>query len=262
MSRNFELLQELGRAQSLLHEPVEEPVVVPSPLLAGTPSPLPGASSLGSPALQIDGMAREEVVKLVQRLFLVSGAQLPRQVVFAGTERGNGCSWICAHVAEILASQVASSVCVVDCDVHAPTLHREFQVQNHYGLADALREGGSIRQYVQVLSRPNLCLLSCGAIDDKSPQTVSLERMHQRLTELRAEFDYVLLDAAPLNCSNLAMLLGSWCEGMVLVLKANSSNRNAARKLVQELQAAKTNVLGAVLNQRTFPIPESIYRKL
>ena len=36
----------------------------------------------------------------------------------------------------------------------------------------------------------------------------------------------------------------------------------AARKAVEELQSSKARVLGAVLNQRTFPIPESIYKKL
>jgi Mrp family chromosome partitioning ATPase len=86
--------------------------------------------------------------------------------------------------------------------------------------------------------------------------------MHQRMSELRAEFDYVLLDVAPLNSSNHGRILGSWCDGVALVLKANSSNRKVARKALEELQAAKVPVLGAVLNQRTFPIPDSIYRRL
>jgi Mrp family chromosome partitioning ATPase len=48
----------------------------------------------------------------------------------------------------------------------------------------------------------------------------------------------------------------------VLVLKANSSRRESARGAVHDLRAAKVKVLGAVLNQRTFPIPQSIYDKL
>jgi len=31
---------------------------------------------------------------------------------------------------------------------------------------------------------------------------------------------------------------------------------------VRDLESANVRVLGAVLNQRTFPVPESIYRKL
>jgi Mrp family chromosome partitioning ATPase len=48
----------------------------------------------------------------------------------------------------------------------------------------------------------------------------------------------------------------------VLVLKANSTRKDRARNAVRDLQAAKVKVLGAVLNQRTFPIPDKLYNKL
>jgi Mrp family chromosome partitioning ATPase len=253
MSRNFELLHEAGKAQDMLRQRVVEfaaPAAAPETFVPGTPS------------LQIEGAAREEVTKLVQRLFLTSNGQRTRQVVFTGTEPGNGCSWICAHAADILAAQTSASVCVVDCDVLYPTLHTEFQVRNHYGLADALLGNEPIRQFAQQLSQPNLWLVSCGAGNESSQQLLTLDRMRKRMFELRSEFDYVLLDVSPLNTSNHGMVLGSWCDGVALVLKANTSTRKAARKTVEELQAAKVPLLGAVLNQRTFPIPQSIYNRL
>ena len=79
---------------------------------------------------------------------------------------------------------------------------------------------------------------------------------------MRAHTDYVLIDAAGLNVSNDAATLAAAADGIVLVLKANSSRRETVRKTVHELQAAKISVLGAVLNQRTFPIPESVYKRL
>jgi Mrp family chromosome partitioning ATPase len=252
MSRNFELLFEAGKAQEMLRQRAEQ----------STAEPSSGEFVPGTPALQIEGIAREEVVKLVQRLFLIPGAAAPRQVVFAGTEQGNGCSWICAHVADILASQVRGSVCVVDCDLRFPTLHKEFGVANHFGLADALQGDEPIRQLVQQLSQPNLWLLSCGSLDEDSPQLLKLERMRKRMFELRSEFDYVLLDVAPLSASNHGVLLSSWCDGVALVLKENFSNRKAAQKALKEFQAVNAPVLGAVLNQRTFPIPERIYNRL
>jgi polysaccharide biosynthesis transport protein len=250
MSRNFELLHEAGKVQEMLRQRVQD---FTAPVASETFVP-------GNPSLPIDASAREEVTRLVQRLFL-SGAR-NRQVVFTGTEEGNGCSWICAHAADILASQTAASVCVVDCDVHYPTLHTEFQVSNHFGLADALTSGEPVRQFAQQLSHPNLWLLSCGTGKENSQQFITLDRMRKRMFELRSEFDYVLLDVSPLNASNHASVLGGWCDGVALVLKANSSSRKAARKTLEELQAANVPVLGAVLNQRTFPIPQSIYNRL
>jgi Mrp family chromosome partitioning ATPase len=86
--------------------------------------------------------------------------------------------------------------------------------------------------------------------------------MRLRLLELGETFDYVLIDAAALNACNDAVVLGGLSDGVVLTLKANSSRRETARKAVQQLQTANVRTLGAVLNERTFPIPEALYKRL
>jgi capsular exopolysaccharide synthesis family protein len=212
--------------------------------------------------LKMEDKQRDEIFKLVQRVFFTPGGDGSRMIVVAATESGNGCSWICARMAEVLASQVASSVCVVDANLRAPGLHREFGVQNHYGLSNALQSYGPVRGFVTQLSRPNLWLLSCGAESESAQGLLGSDRMRTLLPELRREFDYVLIDAPPLHGGDDTLLLGRGSEGVVLVLKANTSRREAARKAVNDLANANVRVLGAVLNHRTFPVPESIYKKL
>jgi hypothetical protein len=48
----------------------------------------------------------------------------------------------------------------------------------------------------------------------------------------------------------------------VLVLEANSTRRDATARIAERLHAMQVQVLGAVLNKRTFPIPASLYRRL
>ena len=211
------------------------------------------------PALEAHGAVRDEINKLVQNLFL--GPQGPRRVVFTSVELGSGCSWMCARVAEGLAPQGRGSVCVVDCNLRGPGLHQQFANENHHGLSDALIGGGPIREYTRRLSS-NLWLLSCGASADAGTTLLGSERMRSRLLELRSTFDFVLIDAAPMNAWNDAIVLGGLSDGVVMVLKANSSRRETSRKAVRELQSANVRVLGAVLNQRTFPIPDKLYKRL
>jgi protein-tyrosine kinase len=252
MSKNFELLDQLGKAPGMFGPDAE-----PAP--AAT---LPVEPSNSTPTLEIDGMARDEVTKLVHRLFLLPGTDAPHQVVFASTDSGNGCSWMCAHAAEILASQVGNSVCVVDCNLNSPSLHRQFGVENNYGLSEALVSGGPIRQYAQQLSRSNLWLMSAGAVNENSRTLLESGRMRSCIADLRSEFDYMLMDIAPMNVSNHTMSFGSLLDGVVLVIKANSTRRDSTREAVQQLRASNVRVLGVVLNQRTFPIPERIYKRL
>jgi protein-tyrosine kinase len=255
MSRNFELLQRIGREQALYTtQPVEEAEQLPE-------QPVVFSEPLASQLAMASGEL-EEFTKLVQRLFIMPGNDSPRTVVFAAPERGNGCSWVCARVAEVLASQVSGSVCLVDANLRRPGLHSQFTVENHHGLSDALLRPDPVRSFAHNLGRPNLWLVSCGSSTESAQTLLSTDRMRLRLSELRAEFDYVLLDVAALGDANDAVLLGCGADGVVLVLKANTSRRESARKAMHDLQNAKARVLGAVLNQRTFPIPESIYKKL
>ncbi len=80
--------------------------------------------------------------------------------------------------------------------------------------------------------------------------------------ELRSEFDYVLIDAPPVNLYADAIILGGLADGAILVLESDVTRREAARKAKETLEGAEVRLLGAILNKRTFPIPESIYRKL
>jgi Mrp family chromosome partitioning ATPase len=48
----------------------------------------------------------------------------------------------------------------------------------------------------------------------------------------------------------------------VLIVEANRTRRETVRRLKEQLEAAQVRILGAVLDQRTFPIPEKLYRKL
>jgi protein-tyrosine kinase len=272
MSRNFELLQNIGKEQEYFQP--EQPVLtetMPAPYVVPASDGLSISAAAAAPAAMlspepiqfaIDSVQLAELTKVVQRLFLLPGGESNRTVVFTASDSGDGCSWICARVGELLASQVTGSVCLVDANLQNPTLHEQFGVSNHHGLSDALRQGGSMRGYVSQLSRRNLALVSCGS-DSKDVQgMVTSDRMRMRMNELRSEFDYVLIDCPSMSASEEAISLGSAADGVVLVLKANSTRKERARGAVHDLQNAQVKVLGAVLNQRTFPIPEKLYNKL
>jgi receptor protein-tyrosine kinase len=90
----------------------------------------------------------------------------------------------------------------------------------------------------------------------------TLEQAGALIKDLRDEFAYVIINAPPVGLYGDATFLGQIVDGVVLVLEANSTRRVTARKAKQKLESANVQVLGTVLNNRTFPIPEKIYRLL
>ena len=212
--------------------------------------------------LDLDRLAHEESLKLVQRIFLVKAPDRPRAVVFAAVDSGNGCSRICAHAAQILAHNVSGSVCLVEANFRSPSLPQFFDVPNHRGLTDSLLLDGPVQSFAKRLRPDNLWLLSAGSLVADSINLLHSDTLKRRLGELREQFDYLLIDVPALNRYADATALARIADGLVLVLEANSTRRESALKGVESLRATQVRLLGAVLNKRTFPIPGFLYRRL
>ena len=215
----------------------------------------------GNPA-EASSAIRDESLKLVQRLFLTSEQAPPKAVVFAAIDSGSGCTRLCAITAQLLAESVSGSVCLVEGNFRTPSLPDLFGVDNRHGLADSVRQEGAIRGFAQQAGRDNVWLLSSGPQARDCLNLLNCDRMKERIAELRGAFDYVLIDAPPLTSYTDAMVFGRLADGIVLVLEANATRREAAARVAESLQAAKIPVLGAVLNKRTFPIPSALYKRL
>ena len=245
MSRNFELLQQIERGIEILPH-------VPSESRAA--ATLAGADGL--PAQY------EPLINLVHRVFLVPEIDAPRVVVFSGADRGSGCTWICAHTCKVLSALVSGSVCIVDANLRSPGLDQYFDLQKPHGLTDALSQPDPIRNYVQAVTGGRFSVLGSGDGISNQAAAVDMNRMRARIKELRQDFDYVLVDAPSLDLYSDGIVLAGASDGVIMVLGASSSRREAARNAVEELKAANVPLLGAVLNRREFPIPEFIYRML
>ncbi|PYT35925.1 MAG: hypothetical protein DMG58_00730 [Acidobacteria bacterium] len=253
MSKNFEVLLRAEREVDLF-----EPISI-SP---ETSAPMRAPLHINRPPVHIDGAVHEEEIKLVQRVFLLPGSQAPGIVIFCAVDHAPGTAGICARAAENLAAQTTSPVCIIDGNVHSPSLHSYFGVQNNRGLTNAVLESGSVRDSVYVLPEGNLSLLPAGHRCDESPALWKSDRLRSLMAEFREKFRYILIYAPPASSHVDAALLGQMADGVILIVESNVTRRETARKAKEALAAANVKVLGAVLNNRTFPIPDFLYRKL
>lgn len=263
MSRNFDLLQEMEQSRAI---PLNESASVALPTASEDLS--------GSPAAAAQSSLTDRALRIVQNVFLLQTEAPPRLVVFAGVDHRTGCSRIAASVAASLAASGRGSVCLVEANFRSPGLPAMLGTTNHHGLTDALLATGGtagdaadgntdgIRSYAKEISDGRFWFLSAGALAPDSPKLLNSDRLKQRLAELRKEFDFVLVDAPPLVRYPDGISLAQLSDGLVLVLEADATRREAAQVSMNNLRSAKVPVLAAVLNKRTYPIPEAIYKRL
>jgi succinoglycan biosynthesis transport protein ExoP len=176
---------------------------------------------------------------------------------------GNGCSQISASVAEILAADPSRSVCLVEANIRSPVQTSLFVATSNRGFTDALFRKGPVRSFCKLVApTPNLWSLSCGEVGPESPALLASSTLRERIVELGNEFDFVIIDAPPLSRYADAIALGRLADGLILIVEAGATRRDETVEAVSNLRACKVNILAAVLNKGTSPVPEKIYRHL
>lgn len=174
------------------------------------------------------------------------GRRAGRANVFAVTavKRGRGASHVTRLAAQELARTYRSDVLVV-------TLEDLLRMPYPPRLGDAnLLHEWSPRAWGLV----NAALL-------KHP--CAIERMAIRVSELRQwGGGFVLIDCPSLEEGAGTMPAAAQTDGTVLTVAAGESERAEVQSAVRSFRNTGTELLGMVLNKRTYAIPQSIYRWL
>lgn len=239
MSRNFELLQRVGFDDQIVARV--------------RPASAPAPARRRLPVAPHD----PHVDAIVQRLFFASEQPGPEAVTFVAISAPG--ETISTRVARALADHCPGEVCFVDANPAYPVAHEEFGLANSPGLAEALGSVTPIGDYIRFSANGLLAVLTSGE-SSRAPDGVTLS---QRLMELRELYRYVLVRiSASVHDTAAANAAARSAGNAVLVLEAQSTRRDTAARVKSELERCGVSVRGAVLTNRTFPIPQVLYSKL
>jgi len=204
--------------------------------------------------------AEDQIRGLVRQLFLPGWPKPIRQVVFSAVDQDTDIGEICLQVGQVLSTQVSGITCVVEADLSRREPDSALMMEKSEP-ASAQKKFGALRDSSHQLSS-QLWLVPNEVFLRETENGFSAAWLRGRLAELSLEFDYTVLHGPAAAACSEAALMGHLCDGVVLVLEANSTRRVAARRAKERLYSGNARLLGTVLSERTFPIPEAIYRKL
>lgn len=190
--------------------------------------------------------AQEQIRGLVRQVFTLQRPRPVRQIVFSAIEMRTDVRSICVCVGEALAPEVRGSVAVIG---RRPRIEKgqekDFQA-------------GPLRKNASALGS-NLWLL---AAKEDGGERESVSSLHTYLGEIRKEFEYSIVEAQPAGESNEALEMAQFADGIVVVVSALHTRRVTARKVIERLHEARARILGIVLSDREFPMPDRLYHWL
>lgn len=165
-----------------------------------------------------------------------------------------------ANLAIVLA-QAGKSVLVVDADLRRPTQHEIFKLSPGTGLTNLLlRETGTLNPaaLLRETDVPGLLVLPSGPLPPNPTELLSSARMAEVARALSREADVVLFDTPPVLAVSDPIIVGTWVDGVILVVGAGSTRVDTLSRAAQSLNQPGIRVLGAVLN-RVRPHADSYY---
>ena len=215
------------------------------------------ASKEGGPTTGRDSQtpAAEAYRSLRTNLNYLTPPKAPRVIVVTSALPGDGKTTTAVNLAVTLAHQ-GQRVILIDAETRRGTVHDVFGIPPAPGFFDLMygqaSPGECIRR-VAMESGGTIDVLPLGSAPSVNPADLLVAQRLQPLFErLRQQYDYVLLDTPPLNLFTDGALIGAQADALLLVARADRTEREELRFAVAQLRNVQVNLAGAVLNDVEF----------
>ena len=183
-------------------------------------------------------------------------------VMIASCQRGNGATTTATGLAATLARRHAARVLIVDANLRTPCLHQVFGARHHPGFRDLLGNGTAAADYAQPTAHANLFVLTSGTTSGTALEIFSPAAIGRLVAELKSRFDFIVFDASPFLEFPDAYGLAPHVDAVVLVVEADRTHVDDARRVMRELERSRVRTAGVVLNRQRDYTPRLLRRML
>ncbi len=178
-------------------------------------------------------------------LHLMKSAE-KKQLLFTSPYAAAGKTTTCSNLA-ITFAQLGKKVVIVDADMRRPMIHNAFSLPLAPGLSEFL--SGKVEELIiNETSYENLYVVSAGSIPGNPSELLHSANFLTLIEKLSEEYDFVFFDAPPVDAVTDAVIISEQVFGTILVVRQNSTEKDALCRTVTSLNNIGANILGYVLN--------------
>jgi succinoglycan biosynthesis transport protein ExoP len=183
----------------------------------------------------------------------------PQALLVLSPHAGEGKTTLAVNLGLALAQH--GRTCIVDADMRKQGVAPALGVQARHGLGDVLLGALPLEQVlVPAEDMPNLTILPAGGVQADPGALISSSAMADLVRQLRQQYEFVIIDSAPILPFADGRALSALVDGVVLVGRAGVTTREAlvrAMELLQDLRSAP--VVEVVLNGAEYPATDYRY---
>jgi len=192
--------------------------------------------------------AFSENYRSLRTALLLSGPQSNLKTIMVTSPLpGEGKSTTISNLA-ISFTQMGKKVLIIDADLRKPKQHQIFKMKNHEGLTSYLAMDLPLEKLIKSAIAPSLYLINSGPIPPNPAELLGSDKMARLLSSLKNQFDFILIDTPPILTVTDAQIVGKLVDGLVLVVRAEKTPRNALVQTRELIDLFKLRTFGVVIN--------------
>ncbi len=195
----------------------------------------------------LDKQVAEAFLTLHSALRLKDESKNAQCLLTTSTIPGEGKSFTTTNIALTFAAH-GERVCIVDCDLRKPNIHKSFRIENLKGVIDICAGTHAIDDVVVKNVHPNCDIIPAGGRAKNPTQILNSKNFEIMLSDLRKRYDRVFIDTPPLAAVSDALIILPLVDSSLFTIYFNRVRRKAAQFSARRLLEANVPCLGAVLN--------------
>lgn len=190
----------------------------------------------------------EEEVKSLRTNIQLCGDD-KRVILFTSCLANEGKSTTVRQLSFSLA-ELGKKVLLIDTDLRKSTIKDNVESGRiTVGLTHYLVGQNTMEEIIYKTQEEGMHIIPAGVLPPNPSELLSSQRMDELMKKAREEYDYVMVDAAPLGLVTDAAVVAQKCDGAILLLESGAVKYQLAQEVLRKLQSTKCPVLGAVLNK-------------
>jgi len=197
----------------------------------------------------------EAIRTLRTNLMFSQSVKSMRTLVVTSASPGEGKTTTASNLAAAFAQQ-GLRVLLVDCDLRRARLHRTFKTAREPGFSDLVLGYQTEEAVTKDTEVRGLYLIPSGKLPPNPAELLGSDAVRSTLLNLTEGYDLIVIDTPPLLAASDAAILATLAQGVVLVLRAGTTENAAAQQSLQQLTSVGARVIGAVLNDPDTQVPK------
>lgn len=182
--------------------------------------------------------------------------------VFTSSIPGEGKSTTISNLGITIAN-LGKKVVLIDADMRKPVIHKIFNVRNGIGLAHYINGKATFEEIKRDTEVENLTVITYGTRPINPSELLENPKMKELLEICKNDYDYVLVDAPPVNVVTDPIVLANYADKLLWVVSPGKVKRKDLRHARKLLVPVKRKILGVILNSSKTEVSSyySVYYK-